>query len=159
MPTPGVDFFRIDRAGATTRLLVIAGVMVACGATAVGAHLVHRLPVDVSHLVSLCGGVTVIAGLVLGFGTMAMMLFENVYLAIRDDDLLLHENGRETSVAWDDLVRVDVDARTGVLTLARREGGPIRWYAGKSAKDIASKVEEARRKAAHGLLKSSSGGS
>lgn len=127
--------------------------MVTCGATAVGAHLVHRLPVDVGHLVSLAGGVSVIGGLVLGFGSMAMMLLEDVYLSIRDEDLVLHENGRETKIVWDDLAGVEVDASAGVITLKRREAEPLRWYAGKPAKDIAARVEEARRKAAHGLLK------
>lgn len=36
-----------------------------------------------------------VAGFVLAFGTLAMMLFENVYLTIRDEGLLIHDNGRE----------------------------------------------------------------
>ena len=65
--------------------------MVTGGASAVGAHLVGRLATDVSHLVSLAGGVSLAAGLVLTFGALAMVLFENVYLAIHEDHLLVHE--------------------------------------------------------------------
>ena len=148
--TPGVDFFRIDRSGSTRRLLVTGIVMVAGGASAVGAHLMHRLGESTSHVVSLAGGLSMIGGLVLTFGAMAMMLFENVYLAIRDDGLLLHDNGRETIIAWDDLTKVVVDA--GFVEL-RRAGEPVRWFAGKGAKNVASRIEEAKRKAAHGLLR------
>jgi hypothetical protein len=147
-----VDFFRIDRSGATRRLLVVAGLMVAGGVTAVGAHLVHRLPGGVSHLISLGGGISMVGGLVLAFGALAMMLFEDVYLAIRDEGLLLHENGRETLVAWDELTKVVVHPE-GFLELRRADKDPVRWFAGASAKDVASRVEEAKRKASHGLLR------
>jgi hypothetical protein len=155
MTTPGVDFFRIDRSGSTKRLLVGAVVMVACGATAVGAHLVNRLPATISHAVSLAGGVTMLGGLVMAFGAMAMMLFENVYLSIRDDGLLLHENGRDTVVPWEELTHVSAD-REGFVELRRSEKDALRWFAGKSAGDVASRVEEAKRKAAHGLLRTGS---
>jgi hypothetical protein len=32
----------------------------------------------------------------------------------------------------------------------------VRWFAGKTAKDVSAKVDDARRKALHGLLKASS---
>lgn len=153
MTTPGVDFFRVDRMGATRRLLVTAVLLVTGGATAVGAHLVRRLPADMSHLVSLVGGVAMIGGLCLAFGALAMMLFENVYMTIRDDGLLVHDNGRETNIAWDDLTKVVVDAPKGIVELRRSEKDPVRWYAGKAAKDVGARIEEAKRKAAHGLLK------
>ncbi len=43
MPTPGIDFFRVDRSGSATRLLVSAATMVTVGGSAVGAHLIHKL--------------------------------------------------------------------------------------------------------------------
>jgi hypothetical protein len=152
--TPGVDFFRIDRSGPTKRLLIVAGFMVSGGATVIGAHLMHRLPADVSHVISLAGGVSVIAGLVTAFGSMAMMLFENVYLSIRDDGLLVHDNGKETTILWDDLTKVGVDAK-GFIEL-RHKKSVLRWFAGTTAKDMAAKIEEAKRKAAHGLLRTGS---
>jgi hypothetical protein len=156
MTTPGVDFFRVDRSGATRRLLVTGVLLVTAGATAVGAHLVHRLPDSVSRVVSLAGGVTVIGGLVLAFGSLAMMLFENVYMSIRDDGLLLHDNGKETVIAWDELTKVAVDAPHGLVELHRAgDKEVLRWHAGKAAKDVAGRIEEAKRKAAHGLLRTS----
>ena len=139
-------------------MLVLAGVMVAAGATIVGAHLVKRLG-DAGHVVSLFGGLTMLAGLVLGFGAMAMMLFENVYLAFTDDALVLHDNGKETTIPWGDLVAVDVEAKDGVLRLSLRKGQPIRWFVGGAAEKIAGKLEEARRKGAHGLLRTGSASS
>jgi hypothetical protein len=149
--TPGVDFFRVDRSGTTKRRLAIAGVLVAVGSTTVGAHLVRRLDA-VNHLVSLAGGATMLAGLVLGFGTMALMLFENVWLSIRESGLLVHENGQETTIAWEDLQSASAD-ESGFVVIARRSEGAVRWYAGNGARDVAQRIEEARRKAAHGLLR------
>lgn len=131
---------------------MIAGLLVAVGATSIGAHLVSRLSPDFAHLVSLAGGLTVIVGLILGFGAMAMLLFENVYLLIRQEGLLCHENGKEIAIAWSELERVSLEAKTGVLVFERSGRAPVKWFAGKPAKDIQTRVEEAKRKALHGLL-------
>ena len=91
----------------------------------------------------------------MAFGALAMMLFENIYLSIRADGLLLHENGRETTVLWDDLTKVVADPK-GFIELGRSGNAEaLRWFAGKGAKDMAVRIEEAKRKAAHGLLKTS----
>jgi hypothetical protein len=150
VPTPGVDFFRVDRSASTRRLLVTAGCLVTAGGSAVGAHLIHRLSQSTGHFVSLLGGVATIGGLVLGFGTMAMMLFENIYLTIETERVLVHENGTDVTIAWDDLAGIDVDR--GAVVLRRAKGAPVRFHAGKGSKDLARRIEEAKRKAAHGLL-------
>lgn len=154
MATAGIDFFRVDRSGATKRLLIVAGVLVTVGATSIGAHLVSRLSPDVGHVISLLGGLVVISGLILGFGAMAMLLFENVYLLIREEGLLLHENGKETTVDWADLESATLDGTAGFVVFVRKDGEPVRWFAGTNAKDVKTRVEDARRKALHGLLRS-----
>ena len=162
MATPGVDFFRVDRSGSTKRLLFVACVLVLVGSSTIGAHLISRLTPTVGHLISLGGGLVLLAGLVLGFGAMAMMLFENAYLLIREDGVVLHENGKETVIGWADLERTRLDAgQAGWVLFEQRAAEPnekepkkVRWFAGGPAKVIADKVTEARRKALHGLLKS-----
>jgi hypothetical protein len=151
--TPGLDFFRVDRSGSVRRLLAGAGVLVTVGASLIGGHLVHRLGEDTGHGVSLTGGLIVLVGLILGFGGMAMLLFENVYLLIEPDGLVCHENGKETRIPWADLDAVRLEGNSGFVVLARRDGAPLRWFAGKSAKDVSLRVEEAKRKALHGLLR------
>ena len=149
----GVDFFRVDRSGTTTKLLVTGVVLVASGASAIGAHLMHRLPETASHLISLLGGIAAVGGLVTAFGALAMMLFENVYMSLRDDGVLIHDNGKEITVAWEELEAVVVtDDAKGFVELRRREKEPLRWFAGSGAKDVGARVEEARRKAMHGLM-------
>ena len=150
-----LDFFRVDRSGPTKKLLVLAVVLVTVGASAIGAHLMHRLRSDVGHLISLGGGLTMLTGLVLAFGAMAMMLFENVYLQIKDEGVVLHENGKETMIPWGEIEGVEVDAHH--LLIARSNAETVRWFAGQAAKDVRGRVEDARRKAAHGLLKTSRG--
>jgi hypothetical protein len=155
--TPGVDFFRVDRSGSVRRLLVGAGVMVTLGASLIGGHLVSRLAPGLGHLITLIGGLIVISGLIFGFGAMAMILMENVYLLIRPDGLLYHENGNDTVIPWGELSAVSVEPARGVVVLERTGAESVRWFAGKSAKDVSAKVEEARRKALHGLLHPSPG--
>lgn len=154
MPTAGVDFFRVDRARSVKRLLAVAITLVLVGSTSIGAHLVSRFDEKLAHLISLVGGTMLLAGLVLGFGAMAMLLFENVYLVIQEAGLLMHDNGKETTIPWGELESVKVD--DGYVVLERKEAEPIRWFAGKTAKDVSTKVDDARRKALHGLLKASS---
>jgi hypothetical protein len=154
VPTAGVDFFRIDRARSVKRLLALAITMVLVGSTSIGAHLVSRFDEGLAHLISLGGGTLLLAGLVLGFGAMAMLLFENVYLVIQEAGVLVHDNGKETTIPWSDLESVKVD--DGYVVLQRAEKDAVRWFAGKMAKDVCAKVDDARRKALHGLLKVSS---
>lgn len=153
MATVGVDFFRVDRSGATRRLLIVAGGLVSAGATTIGAHLVSNFTPSVGRALSLLGGLVTVTGLILGFGAMAMLLFENVYLLIQEDGLLLHENGKETTVPWPDLEDTALDGKTGFVVFRRKDGEPLRWFAGESAKDVRLRVEDAKRKALHGLLK------
>jgi hypothetical protein len=80
------------------------------------------------------------------------MLFENVYLTIRDEGLLIHDNGKETPVPWDELTEVVVLAPKGLVELRRGEKEPLRWFAGSAAKDVGGRIVEAKRKAAVGLL-------
>lgn len=156
MTTPGVDFFRVDRSGTTRRLLITGFVLVTLGASSVGAHLIRRLPVSASHAIGLAGSVLMLGGLALAFGALAMMLFENVYIAIRDEGLLIHDNGNETTIPWDELAGVGVDRAMGVVELRRADKEPLRRHAGRAATDVAARIGEAKRKAAHGLLRTGS---
>jgi hypothetical protein len=153
MATPGVDFFRVDRSGAVRRIFIPAGTFVVVGAFLIGGHLESRLSHDTAHLITLIGGLIVISGLILGFGGMAMILFENVYLLIGDSGVTCHENGKEIVIEWADLTRAAASATSGIVVFERKGGKPIRWFAGKNAELVATKVEEARMKGLHGLLK------
>jgi hypothetical protein len=146
-----LDYFRVDRSGPTKRLLIVAGILISGGMFLIGAHLVSRLDAGSSHTITLVGGLMLATGLILGFGAMAMMLFENVYLQIKNEGLLMHENGKETTLSWNEIESVDQDK--AFLVFKRASGDPLRWFAGTDAADVRTKVEEARRKAAHGLLK------
>jgi hypothetical protein len=152
MPTPGIDFFRVDRTAPTRRVLVFAAALILMGMTGIGAHLVHRIPIETAHFVTLLGGLATAAGLVLGFGSMLMMLFENVYLAIEVQGILIHDNGKETKIAWDELAGVEAEPR-GFVALKRSEGEPVRFHAGGDSKRLVSQVEDAKRKASLGILK------
>jgi hypothetical protein len=148
--TPGIDFFRLDRGRPTRRLLAAGSVLTGVGGSVVGAHLVHRLDVTHAAWLSLAGGLTLMSGLLVGFGTLVKLLLENIWLAIRQEGVVLHDNGVETVLAWDELEGVAVEAG-GLLVFGRANADPLRWYAGGAARDIAARITEARRKAVHGL--------
>lgn len=156
MATPGVDFFRVDRSASTKRLLIVAAGLTALGASAIGAHLMHRLSFEVSFGVSLAGGVTMVFGLLLGFVTMGLMLFEDVYLAIRDEGVLVHDNGKQTTIAWDALERIYAEPDAGIVVLEERAGTLVRFFVGKDTGGVVRNVQEAQRKARHGMRRTSS---
>jgi hypothetical protein len=90
-----------------------------------------------------------VTGLLTGFGTMALMLFENVYLQIKEEGIVLHDNGKETTIPWDTLEAAE--RREGFVVLKRKNASALEWFAGSAAADVAKRVDEARRKAVHGL--------
>ena len=150
MATPGVDFFRLDRGRPTRRLVGLASVLTGIGGAVVGAHLVQRRDSRAGAFVSLAGGLTLMTGLLVGFATLAKLVFEDIWIAIRQEGVVLHDDGRETTDAWEDLDGVTVEP-SGHLVLAREGAEPVRWYAGRVARKIADRISEARRKAVHGL--------
>lgn len=152
--TVGVDFFRVDRSTTTKRLLVVAAILVSIGATSIGAHLIRRLGPSVARLLSLGGGLMVAFGLIVGFGAMAMLVFENVYVLLREDGVLCHDNGAETIIPWAELERVTREGETGFLVLQRVDAPPFRWFAGENADELRRRIDEAKRKALHGLFRS-----
>jgi hypothetical protein len=150
--TPGVDFFRVDRSKPTRRFLTAGAILVAIGMGLTGAHLMRSLGDSTGHEISLVGGAFVLTGLVLAIGSMAGVLFENVYLSIEEKRLLVHDNGNETSIGWDELSAVDLDGR-GMVILRAGAAREIRFYAGGASRQLAKCVEDARRKASLGILK------
>lgn len=149
----------MDRSRSTKRRLIIAALLIALGAVSAGAHLVSRLAPVARLGISFAGGAMMLAGLAIGFGTMALLLFENIYLLLREDGIVVHDNGKDTVIAWGDLERVRRDEESGFVVFEPRDAEPIRWFAGASASQIVARVEEARRKALHGLLKPDLGAS
>ena len=145
MTTPGKDFFRVDRSRPTLRVLLFGAALVTTGAGMIGSHLMHRVSDPVGHWVTVAGGMLLLCGLVTGFGTLAAMLFENVYVKLEDKHVLLHENGRESLIVWDDVT--SAKAEQGMVMVKGRGEATILFHAGRTAPDIAAKIEEKRRKA------------
>lgn len=144
MTTPGKDFFRVDRSRPTVRVLLFGAALVTTGAGMIGSHLMHRVADPIGHWVTVVGGMLLLGGLVTGFGTLAAMLFENVYVKLEEKHVLLHENGREETIGWGDVT--SARAESGMVTVTGRSA-EIHFHAGRAAADIAAKIEEKRRKA------------
>lgn len=150
-PAPPVDLFRVDRSGPTRRALGFSAFLVTTGATAVGAAFVTRLPSVVGHVVSFGGGLAVLSGLVLGFGSMIAALSEDAYVALTDTGLVVHAEHRSREIAWDVLAGARAEASRGVVVFELEGGEEVTWFAGPPASQIVSRVLEARRRVLLGL--------
>lgn len=126
MATPGVDFFRLDRGRPTRRLVGLASVLTGIGGAVVGAHLVHRLDSRAGAFVSLAGGLTLMTGL-LSASPPSRSSSSRTSGSRYGRRAVLHDDGRETTVAWEDLDGVTVEP-SGHLVLAR-EGAERRGQA------------------------------
>jgi hypothetical protein len=145
------EYFRVDRSGGTRRVLAFAASLITVGATAVGATFVRRLAEVTGHVIAFGGGLCVLAGLVLGFGSMAAVVMENAYLALTRRGLVLHTDADERRIAWDTLKTARADRGAGMVELELDDGELVTWFAGPVCDDIAKRVSEAHRRALHRL--------
>mgnify|MGYP001555853882 CR=1 FL=1 len=126
---------RFSPLGIALVAVIAATGLVASGCLGIGAHLVSNLNESVGHAISLLGGVITIAGLILGFGGLAMLLFENVYLLIQEQGLVFHDNGKETNVPWGDFEGAELDTKQrGFIVFSRKDASPLRWLAHNASK-------------------------
>ncbi|MCA9586298.1 MAG: hypothetical protein KC657_13155 [Myxococcales bacterium] len=150
------EYFRVDRSGGTRRVLAFAACLIAVGATAVGATFVRRVSEVLGQIIALGGGLCVLGGLVIGFGSMAAVVMENAYLALTRRGVVLHTDADERCITWDALKTARADRDAGIVELELDDGELVAWFAGPVCDDIAKRVAEAHRRAIHRLPLTSS---
>jgi hypothetical protein len=149
-PVESFEFFRVDRVRSTWRNLVFGASMVAVGASAIGSAFAHRLDPSATRTLRGAGGLLLLVGLFVGFGTMIATLLNNAYLGMSDDGIVLHDGGVETLLAWESVARIE--HRRDAIVIAEASGREQLFYAGSTAKVVAERIELVRRRAALGLV-------
>ncbi len=94
------------------------------------------------------GAIALLFGLVTGFVTLPRFLFVDHYVAIGETSLHLSLHSGHEAVPWDDITRIY--ERDGQLIIEHKESEEhaiARTFGGKTTKELAPLLEQARRKA------------
>ncbi|MFO0709643.1 MAG: hypothetical protein U0353_07370 [Sandaracinus sp.] len=127
-----------------------------------GAVLAAEAATERSPMLELTTGLVAL-GCLLGGGATAIIglkraLSEESYLALRHDGALFVHGDTERFVAWDDLEDVRWDARSDALLFVGHDGVPVPLearFADVTNQELARRVLAVRRRAVHGLLRTS----
>ncbi|WP_394837654.1 hypothetical protein LVJ94_12165 [Pendulispora rubella] len=164
-----LEFYRVDQSGPTKRILIPALVLLTVGPPMVlFSAAVRKFPH--STAIGVLGAALMIAGLVIGFFGIGMLMFDDRYLAVVEGGLLVHLGNEETFFAWDSLEAIRHEGAVLVVVprpLAVPEGGnssatgmgphaasgeSLRFPLSKSkVAEIAARLEEWRRRDAWNL--------
>lgn len=145
-----LEWFRVDQSRRTRWRLAVSAVLVASGASLAGAHLVHRLGTSTQLPLSLVGAALTLTGLVIGFGSMALLMFEDSYVGVCREGIVVHHNDHEERVAWSELHRCEALGED--LIVHRHADAPVSWRAGPAAQRIATELEQRKAKGLLGIL-------
>jgi hypothetical protein len=154
-PRAYLSFVRVTRARGTSWLLSVGATFTSIGGFMIGAAFVKRLDDHFRTLASLGGAAILIFGLVTAFSGLAALLMHDVYIAIREDGVILHANKDETFLPWSTIARVRLgeDARSVHFDTKDDADGPAGgWIVGGEAGELVDRLEQLRRKAALGPL-------
>jgi hypothetical protein len=150
MEEGALEWYRVDRT--PRRTLAAAVILVALGATGIGAAFVSRLGDWASHAIALVSAGVMFAGVAVAVGTAWAVIQEDMYLAVRRDAVVLHwSREREETIPWGDIASIVAAADGATLTIATA-GETHEWEMRSGAPELAARLVDLRKKAAHGLL-------
>lgn len=150
------SWYRADDIG-LNGALIRGGVTIALGATLLlltGLSDRLHFPDGARITCAVGGSIALLFGLVTGFVTLPRFLFSDHYVAIGETSLHLSLQSGQSSTPWDEIARIY--ERNGNLVIEHKEGEPheiARTFGGKTAKELAPLLEQARLKAALNISK------
>jgi hypothetical protein len=155
-PAVILEWYRADPWPRMRRVLIAGPALLSLGGLVVAVSFATRAPRDVRSAAVLLGLALVAGGAGLTLAGMFHILRDDAYLAIRTDGVALRSSSSETLLAWADLARARWDDRRVELVLERKEGEPLvvgRRFARIGGRELAEKVEQARRRESLGMLR------
>ncbi|HWL86610.1 MAG TPA: hypothetical protein VNO21_12455, partial [Polyangiaceae bacterium] len=101
-PREHLEFYRVDQSGPTKRILIPAVALLTVGPPMVlFSAALRKFPG--STAIGVVGAALMIAGLVIGFSGLGMLMLDDRYLAVVQGGLLVHLGKEETFIAWEDV--------------------------------------------------------
>jgi hypothetical protein len=155
-PAVILEWYRADPWPRMRRVLIAGPALLSLGGLVVAVSFATRAPRDVRSAAVLLGLALVAGGAGLTLGGMFHILRDDAYLAIRTDGVAFRSTSGETLLAWADLARARWDDRRDELVLERTDGEPLlvaRRFARIGGRELAEKVEQARRRESLGMLR------
>ena len=150
-----LEFYRVDQSGPTKRILIPAVALLTVGPPMVlFSAALRKFPGSVA--IGVAGAALMIAGLVIGFFGIGMLMLDDRYLAVVEGGLLVHLGKEETFFAWDSLQAIRCEGEALVVVPREPsepgESAALRFpFSKKSLPEIAARLEEWRRRDAWNL--------
>jgi hypothetical protein len=154
-PASILDWYRADPWPRMRRILVLGPALLSLGGLVVAVSFATRQPQTTRSIAAVVGLALVASGAGLTLAGMFWILRDDAYVAIRTDGLAFRLPPSETLVPWADLARARWDEAQVALVLECTGGEVLvvpRRFAGIAGPELAAKVEQARRRAALGML-------
>jgi hypothetical protein len=147
-----IEWHRVDATRGARGLLLWGALLIALGGTLIGAAFVQRISPSTRSGITLLGAASMLAGLVIGFGSMGLLLTADAYIAVRTDGVLLHSSKDETLLAWGDLRSTRLDDEGMCIVFMGEAKEPLgTFYAGSQARALAERIDKLRQRAELGI--------
>ncbi len=100
-----LEFYRVDQSKPTWRILVVAVSLLTVGPPMVlFSAALHKFHGSVA--IGVAGAALMIAGLVIGFAGIGLLMFDDRYIAVVEGGVLVHIGKEETFFPWDAIVAI-----------------------------------------------------
>jgi hypothetical protein len=155
-----LEWYRADQGPRIRRVLLAGPGVLTTGGLVVAVSFLAHAKHDVRVVTAAAGLALIAAGAVFTMTAMYRILRSDVYVAIRTDGLALHAGSasvdEETLIAWDAIAGARWDEAAAAIVLERVEGSPLtiaRRFARIPGPELARRLEQARKRAAMGMLR------
>ncbi len=155
-----VEWYRADQGSRIRRVLVVGPGVLTLGGLVVAVSFIAHAGHDLRAAAGAAGLALVAGGAVFTMTAMYRILRSDAYVSIRTDGLALHAGSAsvadETVVAWDSIAIARWDEAREAIIVERVDGEPLtiaRRFARISGPELARRLEQARRRAAMGMLR------
>ncbi|MGD0674638.1 MAG: hypothetical protein ABSC94_04425 [Polyangiaceae bacterium] len=155
-PVRIVEWYRTDPWPQMRRVLLAGPVILTLGGVVIAASFLARASTDLRACAAAVGFVLIAGSAVLTVLALHQILRDDGYLSIRTDGVALQASSSETLVVWDQLVGARWDAARSEIVIERAGDDVVvlgRPFAGVTGPALAQRIEQARRRAALGLLR------
>jgi hypothetical protein len=148
--------YRIDMTSSVWPFLVPATVLISLGALGVCmAFVTHGPFAPYAGTITVLGAASILAGLVLSIFVARPVLTHDEYIAALETGLLLKVDEAEKFFTWEEVEEVRWDAARAGVIIQMREGDTVvvaKPFGRAKGDEVATKLDEVRRKAAFRLL-------